>query len=867
MSPTELLERDELLASLRDRLSAAAAGVGSVLFVGGEAGIGKSALIARFGATVAREARVLVGGCDAMRTPRPLGPLFDMAPQLGPLIATLLDDIKARDRVFAHLLDALRGRPTVAVFEDVHWADDATLDLLRFLGRRIGGTRALVVATYRHDEVDAQHPLRVLLGDLATAPNVGRLKVPPLTRSAVARLVAGHKLDVDELHRVTAGNPFFVTEVVASGGRRLPSSVRDAVSARLARLADEARAAVQLVAVVGRTAPPGLLARLDAPSVAIDAAVAAGLLVEVAGGVAFRHELAREAVLATVPDGRRRALHGAVLAALEADPADRGELATLAHHAAEAGDADAVARWAPAAGRQAAALGAHREAWAQFERAVPHLARLPDDDHTDVLVAYARACDVLGRDADALAAFRTAIARWRAAGRTERWAELLADVARMSVGMGENDAADAAIAESIGVLEGLPAGVALARAYHVRSSLRMLDRDLDAALEWGNRTIGLAERLGEHRVLASAHNTVGATLMLRGEPSYVEHYERAIAIAQAHGIISMHASVHVMRGSGAGELHRFDEADRHLRVGLDLAERNDLESVASYALAWLGLTKLYLGDWDSAAATVERSLTRGSQSTIARIMTLVALGRLRVRRGDPESGAPLDEALTLALRTDTLQRLAPVRAARAEAAWYAGDLDRVRAEAAAALPLALRAEHPWFVGELGYWLWRAGSGDAFPGYAAEPFVLQMRGRATEAAAAWTALGCPFEAARASSESGDEHDVRAAVVAFDALGARVAALRARERLAELGAKRIPRGPRPRTQVHPAGLTPREAEVLAGLVAGSSNVDIAARHGVSARTVEHQVSAVLAKLGVDSRGAAIAEAHRRGLVPPT
>jgi DNA-binding CsgD family transcriptional regulator len=254
-------------------------------------------------------------------------------------------------------------------------------------------------------------------------------------------------------------------------------------------------------------------------------------------------------------------------------------------------------------------------------------------------------------------------------------------------------------------------------------------------------------------------------------------------------------------------------------------------------------------------------------STIARIMTLVALGRLRVRRGDPETGAPLDEALALALRTNTLQRLAPVHAARAEAAWYAGDLDRVRAEAAAVRPMALRAEHPWFVGELGYWLWLAGSDEALPDYVAEPFALQVRGRAAEAAAAWTALGCPFEAARALSESGDERDVRAAVVAFDALGARVAGQRARERLLQLGAKRIPRGPRPQTQEHPAGLTPREAEVLAGLVAGSSNAEIAARHGVSARTVEHQVSAVLAKLGVDSRGAAVAEAHRRGLVPPT
>lgn len=867
MPPTELLERADQLAALRARLSAASAGAGSLVFVGGEAGIGKSALVRRFAEDAAPGARVLLGDCDAMRTPRPLGPLVDMAGQLGPSFATLLDDTGARDRVFRLLLEAFRERPTVAVFEDVHWADDATLDLLRFLGRRIGGTRTLVLATYRHDEVGARHPLRIVLGDLATAPNVARLRVPPLTRAAVERMAEGLDVDAEELHRVTAGNPFFVTEVVAAGGRRLPASVRDAVAARLVRLDDDARGAVEAASVVGRTVAPGLLGRLGASDRAIDASLAAGLLMEDEGRLAFRHELTREAVLGTVSAARRRALHGAVLAALEATPEARTDLATLAHHAAEAGDGDAVVRLAPAAGRQAAALGAHREAWAQFARALPYLDRLPDEAHTEALGAYARECEILDRYADARAAWRSAIDRWRAAGRTERWADHLTDVARVSMGMGENDAAEAAIAEAVEVLETLVPGSALVRAYQIRASFRMLDRDTQAALAWGTRTIELATRLGEHRVVAATLVTIGASLMLEGDPGYVARFERAVALAREHGFDVVHASAHVNRGSGAGELHRFEEAERHLRLALDVAERHDLESQAAYALAWLGLTQMHRGNWDAAAATVERTLTRGSTSAIARIMALVARGRLRARRGDPEAWAPLDEALALALRTNTLQRLAPVRAARAEAAWYAGDLDRVRNEAAAAYPMALRAQHAWFVAELGYWRWLAGDLEALPACAAEPFALQVRGRAAEAAAAWAALGCPFEAARAGAESADEVDVRGAVLAFDALGARVAAQRARERLARLGAKRIPRGPRVVTQEHPAGLTPREAQVLAAVVEGLPNAEIAARHGVSPRTVEHQVSAVLAKLGVESRAAAIAEAHRRGLLPPT
>ena len=868
MPPTALLERDEQLRHLHSHLTHAASGRGAMVFIGGEAGIGKSALVRRFCDDAARAARVLVGACDAMQTPRPLGPLLDMAPGLGPTFQALLEDDGARQRVFAHLLDALRARPTVAVFEDVHWADDATLDLLRFLGRRLGDTCALVIATYRRDELGPlRHPLRAVLGDLAGAPAVSRMSLVPLSPEAVARLAHGIDIDPVELHRLTAGNPFFVTEVVAAGGERLPTSVSDAVGARVGRLPDAARSALAAASVIGLSVAPDLLAALGCSTDAIEACLAGGMLHEQGDRLAFRHQLAREAVLATVSAPRRRTLHAAVLAALEPRSASRSDLATLAHHAAEAGDGDAVLRYAPAAARQAATLGAHREARAQFARALPYLDRLPDDDHTELLAAYARECEILDRHAESQDVWRAVIERWRAAGRTEHWADAHTDLARVSLSLGENAAAEAASSHAVEVLEGLPPGAALARAYQYRAALRMLDRDHDAAIAWGTRTIGLATELGEARILAGAHVTVGSSLMLQGRPDYVDHFARAIALAQEHGLEVVHANAHLNRGSGAGELHRFDEAEHHLRLAVSLAERHDMDSQSSYALAWLALTRLYRGDWDEAAALTALTLGRSAASTITRIMALTALGRLRVRRGDPEAWSALDEALELAVGTGTLQRLAPVRAARAEAAWYEGDGDRVRREAAASFELAVEARHPWFVGELGYWLSLTGDVGELPAFAAEPFSLQVQGRSREASAAWTTLGCPFEAARALAEGQAEDEVRTAVDAFTHLGARVAAERARARLRELGAVRIPHGPRERTRRHPAGLTPREAQVLARLVEGLSNSEIAQRHRVSPRTVEHQVSAVLGKLGVDSRAAAIAEAHRRGLVPPT
>ena len=839
-----------------------------MVFIGGEAGIGKSALVRRFCDDAARSARVLVGGCDAMQTPRPLGPVLDMTPGLGAPFATLLGDDGARDRVFAHLLDALRARATVAVFEDVHWADDATLDLLRYLGRRVGDTRSLVIATYRRDELGPRHhPLTVVLGDLASARDVTRMSVPPLSRDAVAHLATAIDADPDELHRLTGGNPFFVTEVVAAGGDRLPSSVSDAVGARVGRLGAAAREALQAASVIGLTVESGLLTALGHGVDAIEACLTAGLLVEHDGRLSFRHQLARAAIHDTLSAPRRRALHAAVLATLEHAPAAGDDRATLAHHAAEAGDADGVLRHAPAAGREAAALGAHREAHAQYARALPYLERLPDEEHTELLAAYAYECEVVDRYPEARDAWSSAIERWRAAGERERWADAHTHLARVLFQLGDNAGAESASARAIEVLEGLEAGAALARAYQYRAALRMLDRDTEAAIAWGQHTIDLATAIGDHRTLAGAHVTVGSSLMLEGRPGYALHFERAIALAEEHALHVVHANAHLNRGSGAGELHRFDEAEHHLRTAVAIADQHDMHSQASYARAWLALTRLYRGDWDEATALTGRTLVPSSASTITRIMALTALGRLRVRRGDPEPWPPLDEALELALGTGALQRLAPVRAARAEAAWFDGDLGRVRSEAAASFELAVRARHPWFVGELAYWRSLADDLDALPAFAAEPFALQVQGRHRDASAAWRALGCPYEEARALAESAAERDVRDAVEAFARLGARVAADRTRARLRELGATGIPRGPRPRTKRHPAGLTPREAQVLARLVDGLSNAEIAERHHVSTRTVEHQVSAVLAKLGVDSRAAAIAEAHRRGLVDPT
>lgn len=250
-------------------------------------------------------------------------------------------------------------------------------------------------------------------------------------------------------------------------------------------------------------------------------------------------------------------------------------------------------------------------------------------------------------------------------------------------------------------------------------------------------------------------------------------------------------------------------------------------------------------------------------SAVGRITANVALGRVRARRGDPGAHEPLDEALVLAEPGGHLQRLAHVRAARAEAAWLAGDREAAAAEAYAVYPLALEKRHLWFAGELAYWQWKAGTLGEAPDWIAEPYRLQLDGKVVAAAERWRERGCWYEAARALAESGDADDVLAAVGEFDALGATPSARLARERLRSLGAP-VPRGPRPATRANPADLTPRELEVLRLIAAGMRNAEVAERLVLSRRTVDHHVSSVLRKLNTRTRGEAAAEAGRLGLL---
>ena len=858
-----LLERDSFIEQLDEWLGDAAAGRGRLVLLAGEAGIGKTALVRSFCEQRDASPRVLWGACDGLRTPPPLGPFVDIASTTGGALREVVENGRKPAGCFAALVEELEAKtPTIVVLEDVHWADEATLDVLMMLGRRAENVGGLTIATYRDDGLRANDPLRAAMGDLHRESGVRRLSLPPLSLKAVSRLAPAGGIDVGALHERTAGNPFFVTEVLAAGGDDIPATVRDAVLARAAQLGDSARRVLDAVAVVPQRVEVRLLERLLGAEIEhLDECLASGMLRSEGLAVAFRHELARLAVEGAIAPHRRAALHREVLAALRSPLEGSPDPARMAHHAEAAGDGAAVLEFAPAAGARAASLGAHREAAAQYARALRFADDLDLSDRGELLERRSDECSVAALHEDAITDLRAALECYRTLGDRRKQANVLCSLSRRLYCPGQNSQADDAAREAIDVLEGLPPCRELARAYALMAALYMNAEDADGTFAWGPRAVELAERLGERDILAYALNDLGTMEFLTQGPGGRQRLERSLYMSLEEGFEEHAARAFIHLAWAATRVRAHELAADYIRDGIEYCTERDLELYLPYFFTRRASIELDQGRWDQAAEAAAFVSRNPRTSPDARAPALAMLGLVRARRGDPDQWSPLDEARELTMSKADLQRLAPVASAWAEALWLEGRNEEVDSATKAAFELSLERNVPWLVGELACWRRRAGLADELPdGVAAQPYALSLAGERTRAAARWREMGCPYEAALALADADDEDALREALDELHALGARPAAAIVARRLRQRGARGLPRGPRGPTRENPAGLTAREVEVLELLTEGLRNAQIAERLVVSERTVGHHVSAILRKLHVRTRGEASAEAVR-------
>ena len=864
-----LLERADQLGALHEcAVEVAANARGRVVLVFGEAGIGKTALLRQFRDELPRRVSGLWGTCDALFTPRPLGPLLEPAAELGGEPRELVAAGAKPFDVAVALVEALRGiAPAALIVEDLHWADEATLDVVRVLARQSGDAGLLLVLSYRSDEVHRDHPLRIVLGELPSGEAVTRLALETLSRETVGELAAQSGLDTGELYERTAGNPFFVTETLAGGSTLIPETVRDAVHARIARLSPDARALLDAVAIVPQRAEVWLLEALtDGALDALDECMRSGVLRAEADGVVFRHELARLAVEESLPPDRAVALHRRALAAL-ADPAlATPDLARLAHHAEAAGDGPAVLRYAPAAGEHAAALGSPREAQHHYWRALRFAAGIEPEARAELLERFADHAYLSDMRSEAVDALDEAIAIYRRSGDVLREGVALGRRVRLLSCIGRTHEALVTARESVRLLELEPPGVDLARAYSSLAGISMLTLDPAPTIEWGAKAIALADQVGDREALVHALNNVGTVELAAGNPAGQAKLERSLELARQWRLGTDAGRAYINLSDTLRHIGRLSEALEWIGRGIEYTRELGLEAWLKCLIGARGVVELGLGRWDAAAGTAQTILDGPRDQVIGPLSdALNTLALVRARRGDPGYWPLLDEARDTAIAGDDLQLLAPAAAARAEAAWLEGRSDAIGAETEYAYDMACRLGEPTFAGWLACWRARAGLPVEPPDGVPERYRLQLAGEPELAAEMFQAEGAIYDAALALLPSVNGPLLRNTLDQLRALGAKPAVAIVSRRLRELGERRVPRGPRQSTSDNPAGLTNRELEVLPLLAEGLRNAEIAQRLVLSQKTVDHHVSAILRKLGVTTRGQAGAAAGRLGLTP--
>lgn len=850
-----LLEREEELAVLSRLLIDLPTSGGKVVLIRGEAGIGKSSLVREFLESIRDSAHVYVGFCDDLETPQPFGPLWDIGRDDAGLNHALheSDRQEVMQSFFELFVPSLR--PNLVVIEDTHWSDEATLDSIKYAGRRIARTNGLLILTYRDEEVDLDNPLRTVLGSLPSE-SVERVELEGLSRAAIAELLTESSLDPDQVLEVTHGNPFYVTEMALTEGDDVPSSVRDSVMARLGQLSVLSRGMLRYMSVIPeRTTMDELAALIGSTESQLTECERLGLLVVGPESVRFRHELIRRTVESSLTTTESISIHRALLDVLPAD----SDPARLVHHARGANDVDRLIELVPLAAVAAADVGSHREASAHYRTLEPYMERLPGDEQARLLADWAVMEYYLGHE-ESVQLLERSIHLSRQLDNRHDLAKALELAMTVHETHGLASTARRYAEEAIELLreDGPPFDLASALSRYAYLLIHIGEgRPADGAIE---EALVLADDSGNELARLRALAVKGQLAVVRGQPGGLGLVEQVREEAEAGGYRFEEAKALRNLAYIALEISDLTMQEDVARRSKETAIRYELPILEVEADTVYADALMRKGDWADAE---ELATERLGSHVNADLHLKRVLGLLRLRTGHSGAREFLDDAWSIAQRYDEIDFLLHVGACLAEEMWLVDETDpsltkRLRDLVARGIYM----EFPWPAGWLAFWLWRLGELREIPGGLPEPHLLSIRGDVASATEAWATIGMPYRRAMALS-CGDAGDRLAALEILGSLGADAVAAKVRRELRAEGVS-VPRGKGRATKEHAAGLTARQAEILELLAEGLSNPEIADRLFLSLRTVENHVSAVLARLGSSSREEAVGMARSQGLL---
>src|SRR5436190_1790291 len=860
----ELIERDDFLASLHNGFREAASGEGHCFFIIGEAGIGKTSLVKAFLKEIEDDSIEYIGACDSLFTPRPLAPLYDLALQINEDWVDKIQSISSRAELFTKFVQVLthKQRPVVVVFEDIHWADEATLDFIKFFARRISRTKCLFVLTCRDEEIHQHSPKRNLFGDLPP-DTFTRVELTPLSRQAVQKLADEKGYNGEDVYTISGGNPFYVSEILASYSPGVPSNVKDSVLSVYNRLSEETKNVWQQLSVIPQGLEIDRLYKIDHSwQEMIGNCIAVRILMIKNKKIFFKHELYRRTIEEALSPFRRIALNRNLLELFLESFEEAGEIEKIVHYAKNANENELVAKYAPLAAKQAACVGSHIEASKLFLTAIEYSEGWDTNQLVKFYEDYAYECYLTNQIREAITYQAKALRIWQEKNQTEQIGNSLRFLSRLWWFEGNHHQSESFAEQAVEVLRNQPSSKAKAMAFSNMAQLKMLSDCTTECLYWAEKAIEIAAEVDDEETLAHAMNSMGSSLMLDQAST-----EKGIALLEQSLALSLKNSYdeHVGRayasmGSNAATLKNYALAKKTLEEGINYCEERDLDCLKFYMLSWKARLSLETGNWDEAFTIANSLLEEDGLLPVIKIGALVVVASIHMRRGDLDAISLLLDAKAMAFRTTELQRIVPVLSALLEYEWITGKRHVEEEILDTTINSFIQARKFSRKSRFIFWLRKLGRQNAIVD---ETFKSCKDINAPAEAMSWEQLDCPYEQALALFD-GNDTDKRKALSVMQHLGASAISEKFKLQMRSTGIKKIPRGLRASTKFNPAQLTNRELEVLQLLKTGIQNKEIAEALFISPKTVDHHISSILFKLDVNSRSRAVTEATRLGIL---
>ena len=863
----ELIERGEFLDRLQSKLKEVSAGEGHCVFVSGEAGIGKTTLVKAFCKELRTRCAIFQGTCDALFTPRPLAPLYDILLQTGSTLPENTPNIVDRSLFFTRVFNEFKNQKEtcLVIFEDIHWADDATFDFIKFFARRVSQLRCLFVLTFRDTDAHANEHLKGILGHL-NRDSFSRIELPPLSKHAVDKMSAERGYRGEDVYSVSGGNPFYVSEILANYSPGIPENIRDSVLSVFNRLEEKTKEAWKILSVLPTAFEVDYLKKMDPTFTAvIEECIKHKILVVNKGLIAFKHELYRRTIEASLSPLVKIELNKTILDLFLHNFECNQQIEQIVHHAKNANEFDLVVKYAPVAGSKAASMGAHTEAAKLYFTAIEYYKGNDPHKLIEFYEAYAYECYLTNQVKTSITYAEKALTLWEKIKDSEKTGNCLRFLSRLWWFDGNRKKAEAFAAQSIEVLDKLPTSKSKAMAYSNMSHLKMLSDEPAECILWGEKAIIMARELSDDEILSHALNNVGDVLarIPSSHERGISLLEQSLKIALKNGFQEHAARAYTNLVHNRLLTKDYEFARSALEEGIRYCEELGLDSWTVYMLSNKARLKLETGEWDEAYHIAENIITHEEPSAVVRVGVLVEYATIRMRRGEAGVLPLLIDANELAFKTMELHRIIPAMVASLEYEWITAKNFIEKEALETTVIMTGTMGNIYENSAFAFWLKKARNQvvplrEVFDGY-----NIDNKTAVTNAIETWEKAGSPYELALSLFEGSDD-DKRKAVSMMQELGATAVYEKLKFDLRKAGFKKIPRGARKSTQSNSAQLTSRELEVLQLLNEGLQNKEIASRLFISAKTVDHHITSILYKLEVNSRAKAVHEAIRLEII---